>query len=62
LLTAPRAPFRYSKITIPEYIENRIKEKTVQSLDEAEMLAIGNADLLKRITQAREALPKVAAS
>jgi hypothetical protein len=48
----------YSKITIPEYIENRIKENTRASLDEAEMLAVGNAELLKRITQAREALSK----
>ena len=48
----------YSKITIPEYIENRIKENTQASLDEAEMLAVGNAELLKRIRQAREALSK----
>jgi hypothetical protein len=48
----------FSKITIPDYIENRIKENTQASLDEAEMLAVGNAELLKRITHASEALPK----
>ena len=51
----------YSNITIPEYIENRIKENTPASLDEAEMLAVENTELLKRITRAREALPKPAA-
>ena len=43
----------FSKITIPEYIENRIKENTPASLDEAERLAVGNAGLLKRIANAR---------
>jgi len=47
----------FSKITVPNYIENRIKENTAESLDEAEQLAIGNAELLKRIKKAREALP-----
>ena len=42
----------------PDYIENRIKENTTASLDEAESLAVGNSELLKRIAQAREALPK----
>lgn len=45
----------FSKITVPEYIENRIKENTPASLDEAERLAVGNAELLKRIEQARKA-------
>ena len=45
----------FSKTTVPEYIEQRIKENTQESLDDAEMLAIGNAQLLKRIAQAREA-------
>jgi hypothetical protein len=46
----------FSKITVPEYIENRIKESTPESLDEAERLAIGNAELLRRIAQARAML------
>ena len=45
----------FSKVTVPEYIEKRIKEKTPESLDEAERLAVGNAELLKRIEQARRA-------
>lgn len=48
----------FSKITVPEYIENRIKENTPESLDEAERLAVGNAELLKRIAEARQALEK----
>jgi WD40 repeat protein len=46
----------FSKITVPEYIENRIKENTPESLDEAEELAVGNRELLQRIKKAREAL------
>lgn len=46
----------FSKITVPEYIENRIKENTAESLDEAEQLAIGNAELLERIARSRGAL------
>jgi WD40 repeat protein len=48
----------FSKITVPEYIENRIKENTADSLDEAEQLAVGNSQLLQRIQQAREGLKK----
>jgi WD40 repeat protein/serine/threonine protein kinase len=46
----------FSKITVPEYIEKRIKENTPASLDEAESLAVGNADFLKRIANARAKL------
>jgi dipeptidyl aminopeptidase/acylaminoacyl peptidase len=46
----------FSKVMVPEYIENRIKENTSSSLDEAEELAFGNAQLLERIQQAREGL------
>jgi hypothetical protein len=46
----------FSKVSVPEYIEDRIKENTVESLDEAEQLAIGNPQLLQRIQKAREAL------
>ena len=48
----------FSKITVPEYIENRIKENTPESLAEAERLAIGNAELLQQIEKARADLPK----
>ena len=48
----------FSKITVPDYVENRIKEKTSESLDEAEQFALGNPELLKRIKQARDVLPK----
>ena len=48
----------FSRITIPEYIENRIKENRKASLVQAEQLALGNVDLLKRIARAREGLPK----
>jgi hypothetical protein len=47
----------FSKITVPEYIENRIKENTAESLDEAEQLAVGNAQLLERIASAKALLP-----
>jgi WD40 repeat protein len=47
----------FSKVTVPEYIENRIKENTAESLDEAEQLAVGNAELLRRIAQAKQSLP-----
>jgi WD40 repeat protein len=46
----------FSKVTVPEYIEERIQENTEESLDEAARLALGNAKLLKRIADAREAL------
>jgi len=50
----------FSKITVPDYIENRIRENTQESLDEAERLAIGNSELLKRIELAKESLPALA--
>jgi dipeptidyl aminopeptidase/acylaminoacyl peptidase len=46
----------FSKITVPEYIEGRIKEHTTESLDEAERLAAGNPGLLQQISQARNTL------
>lgn len=55
---ATRTISPFSKITVPEYIENRIKEKTPQSLNEAEQLAVGNAELLQRISEARTTLTK----
>jgi hypothetical protein len=46
----------FSKITVPEYIQNRIQEKTDDSLYEADQLAIGNTELLQRISSARKEL------
>jgi hypothetical protein len=43
----------FSRITVPEYIERRIKEHTLDSLDEAERPAAGNSDLLQRISRER---------
>jgi len=50
----------FSKVTVPQYIENRIKENTTESLDDAETLAVGNDELLKRIKTARDLTPKPA--
>ncbi|MBM4040625.1 MAG: hypothetical protein FJ290_19130, partial [Planctomycetes bacterium] len=46
---ATRTISPYSKLTVPEYIENRIAEGTEESLHEAELLAVGNKKLLARI-------------
>jgi WD40 repeat protein len=46
----------FSKITVSQYIENRIKENTTESLDEAEQLASGNPDLTQRIAHAKGSL------
>jgi hypothetical protein len=46
----------FSKITVPQYTENRIKENTAESLAEAKPLAFGNPDLLERILKAQAAL------
>jgi WD40 repeat protein len=48
----------FSKITIAEHIEYCIEEKTQESLDEAEQVAVGRAEVLQCIAQAREALQK----
>jgi hypothetical protein len=55
---AARAISPFSKITVPQYIENRIQENTARSLDEAEQLAAGNTNLLEQISRARSALDK----
>jgi hypothetical protein len=52
-LTRTVSPF--ARQTVPEYIEDRIKEDSVQSLDEAARLAVGNDPLLERIAAARAA-------
>ena len=53
---ATRTISPFSKVTIPEFIENRFKENTAVSLAEAEQLVFGNTNLLQRIAQAEEGL------
>ena len=53
---ATRTISPFSKITVPHYIENQIKENTAESLAEGERLAYGNTNLLQRIAEAREKL------
>jgi WD40 repeat protein len=53
-LTRTISPF--SKETVIEYIEDRIAEKTPESLDEAQLLASDDGPLLKRIAEARNTL------
>ena len=53
---ADRAISPFFKITVSEYVRNRIQGNTLESLDEAEQLALGNAELLEHITEAREKL------
>ena len=53
---ATRTISPFSKLTVPEYIEYRLKEKTLQSLAEAEQLAVGNPQVLQRISEARKTL------
>jgi WD40 repeat protein len=53
---ATRSTSPFSKQTVPEFIGDRINEYTAESLDEAERLAGGNAELLNRITEARRIL------
>jgi WD40 repeat protein/serine/threonine protein kinase len=57
---AKRTISPFSKITVPEYIEDRIKENTAESLAEAEHLASGNIALLERIAEARRAAEQTA--
>jgi WD40 repeat protein/adenylate kinase family enzyme len=44
----------FSKVPTPEYIENRIKRDTLQSLDEVEPLTVGNEELSNHIARTRE--------
>jgi WD40 repeat protein/tetratricopeptide (TPR) repeat protein/tRNA A-37 threonylcarbamoyl transferase component Bud32 len=53
---ATRTISPFSKQTVPEYIEDRIKENTVAALGEAQRLAGGNDPLLQRIAEARGTL------
>ncbi|NOS71010.1 MAG: protein kinase [Verrucomicrobia bacterium] len=56
---AQRTISPYFKITVPEYIENRIKENTADSLNEAGQLAIGNNAVLERISEARRTMEQI---
>jgi WD40 repeat protein len=47
-----------SPVTVPQYLEDRIKENMSASLDEAEQLAVGQPEVYERIRRAREALKK----
>jgi hypothetical protein len=47
---------QFSQITVPEYIDDRIKENTNESLDEVKQLAVGSAEHLEQIAHAREIL------
>jgi WD40 repeat protein/serine/threonine protein kinase len=46
----------FSSMTLSTYIDDRIKECTSNSLDEAEQLANGDATLLHRISEARKTI------
>jgi WD40 repeat protein len=46
----------FSKITVPQQIEQCLKQNTLPSLDEAARLSLGNAVLSRRISDARKAL------
>ena len=51
---ATRTISPFSRITVPQYIENRIREKTRRSLDEAEELAGDKPEVLLRVSAARD--------
>ncbi len=53
---ATRTISPFAKVTVPDYIERLIKEKTRQSLDEAEPLAAGKPEIMRRISEARATL------
>jgi len=55
-LTRTISPF--ASLTVRQYIESRISEGTANSLDEAERLASGNAELIGRITDVRKAVQR----
>jgi WD40 repeat protein len=48
----------FSSVTLPQYIEKRLQEKTPESLAEAEWLAAGNAGVLKQVSEAKATLPQ----
>jgi hypothetical protein len=46
----------FSRLSVAEFVEDRLKERNIYSLNEAEELALNNADWLNRIAEARVAL------
>ncbi|MGA2542300.1 MAG: protein kinase [Verrucomicrobiota bacterium] len=46
----------FSRQTVPDYVQNRIKENTAESLEQAERLVDGGDPLLQRIAEARKIL------
>ena len=59
-LTRTIAPF--SKLTVTDYIEDRINENTLAALDQAQRLAGNNDRWLTRITKAQSALEQTTAA
>ena len=51
-----------SSVTVPEYIQNRIREGSAASLDEATQLAAGDTELLRQISEMRGKLEKTGQS
>ena len=44
----------FSQITLPQYIDNRLQDNTLDSFAEAELLAEGSPGLLEQVARARE--------
>jgi WD40 repeat protein/tetratricopeptide (TPR) repeat protein len=53
-----RAISPFSKMTLPQYIETRIQERTADSLDEAQSLAFEDGDMVARIERIRDTTQK----
>jgi len=53
---ASRTISPFSRMTVAEYVENRIQQNTAWSLAEAEEMTFGNTELLLRISAVRRAL------
>ncbi len=56
---ATRTISPFSHITVPEYIEARIEENTLESLDEVTWIAAGNPAFSRRISTARQRLKEI---
>jgi hypothetical protein len=48
----------YSKVSVAEYIENRLKENTAESLASAQRAAEGNRELLNKVNAALVSLQR----
>ncbi len=55
---ATRTISPFSTLSVPRYVENRLRENTIESLVQAEQLADGNPEIAKRIADRRAALEK----